>query len=95
MTDTVLAAADQGFEKSVDRLFDFVRIPSISTDAAYNAECKKAARWLVAQLVDLGFAAEMRPTAGRPMVVASASLAYSRVESTERLALSKSAADVW
>lgn len=70
MTDTVLAAADQGFEKSVDRLFDFVRIQSISTDAAYNAECEKAARWLVAQLVDLGFAAEMRPTAGRPMVVA-------------------------
>ncbi len=70
MTNTALAAADQGFEKSVDRLFDFVRIQSISTDAAYKEECEKAARWLVAQLTGLGFAADERPTPGRPMVVA-------------------------
>lgn len=70
MTNTVLAAADQEFEKSIDRLFDFVRIQSISTDAAYKAECEKAAHWLAAQLTGLGFAAEVRPTPGRPMVVA-------------------------
>ena len=38
MTDTAtaLAAADKGLEKSLERLFDLLRIPSISTDAAYQ-----------------------------------------------------------
>jgi acetylornithine deacetylase/succinyl-diaminopimelate desuccinylase-like protein len=70
MTNAALAAADQGLEKSIDRLFDFVRIQSISTDAAYKDECEKAARWLAAELTNLGFAAEVRTTPGRPMVVA-------------------------
>ncbi len=70
MTETALAAADKGFEKSLDRLFDFLRIPSISTDAAYKAECEKAANWLAVELMTLGFDASVRPTPGRPMVVA-------------------------
>jgi acetylornithine deacetylase/succinyl-diaminopimelate desuccinylase-like protein len=65
-----LAAADKDFESSVERLFDLVRIPSISTDGAYHAACEKAARWLVVELTALGFAAEARPTGGKPMVVA-------------------------
>ena len=35
----VLAAADQEFNRSLERLFDLVRIPSISTDPAYAGEC--------------------------------------------------------
>ena len=72
MTDTaaVLAAADKGLDKSLDRLFDLLRIPSISTDAAYQADCEKAARWLVTELTALGFEASARKTPGRPMVVA-------------------------
>jgi acetylornithine deacetylase/succinyl-diaminopimelate desuccinylase-like protein len=72
MTDVsqVLAAADKGLETSIGRLFDLVRIPSISGDGAYHAECEKAARWLVTELTALGFKAEARPTAGKPMVVA-------------------------
>ena len=70
MTEKVLAAADAGFEKSIARLFEFLRIPSISTDVAYAHECDKAARWLVTQLSAMGFAAEVRQTPGRPMVVA-------------------------
>ena len=31
-TTTALAAADKGLDKSLERLFDFLRIPSISTD---------------------------------------------------------------
>jgi acetylornithine deacetylase/succinyl-diaminopimelate desuccinylase-like protein len=69
-TTTALAAADNGLEKSLERLFDFLRIPSISTDAAYKDACEKAARWLVVELTALGFKAEVRPTPGRPMVVA-------------------------
>jgi acetylornithine deacetylase/succinyl-diaminopimelate desuccinylase-like protein len=70
MTEKVLSAADAGFEKSLERLFDFLRIPSISTDAAYAHECEKAARWVVTELTALGFDAQVRPTSGRPMVVA-------------------------
>jgi acetylornithine deacetylase/succinyl-diaminopimelate desuccinylase-like protein len=68
--EDALAAADRDFERSVERLFDFVRIPSISTDPAYDADCGKAARWLAAELTALGFTAEARATGGKPMVVA-------------------------
>ena len=72
MTDikTVLAAADKGLDQSLDRLFDLVRIPSISTDPAYKAECRKTAERIVADLSGLGFSASLRDTPGHPMVVA-------------------------
>ncbi len=66
----VLAAADQGLEASIDRLIELLRIPSISTDPAYAADCRKAAGWLVATLNKLGFEASLRDTTGHPMVVA-------------------------
>jgi acetylornithine deacetylase/succinyl-diaminopimelate desuccinylase-like protein len=68
--NAVLAAADSGFEKSVDRLFELVRIPSISTDPGYAADCAKAARWVTNELTALGFDATAHETPGRPMVVA-------------------------
>jgi acetylornithine deacetylase/succinyl-diaminopimelate desuccinylase-like protein len=72
MTDiaTVLASADKALDRSLDRLFDLVRIPSISTDPAYKAECRRAAERIVADLSDLGFSASLRDTPGHPMVVA-------------------------
>ena len=72
MTDTasILTRADDNLPKSLERLFDLVRIQSISTDPAYKAECRKAAEWLVAELQDLGFTASVRDTPGHPMVVA-------------------------
>jgi acetylornithine deacetylase/succinyl-diaminopimelate desuccinylase-like protein len=69
-TTTALAAADKGLDKSLERLFDLLRIPSISTDVAYQDACEKAARWLVVELTALGFEATARKTPGRPMVVA-------------------------
>ncbi|MBT9371515.1 dipeptidase [Rhizobium sp. CSW-27] len=72
MTDlsSVLARADSNLPASLERLFDLVRIPSISTDPAYRADCRKAAEWLVAALTELGFDASVRDTPGHPMVVA-------------------------
>jgi acetylornithine deacetylase/succinyl-diaminopimelate desuccinylase-like protein len=72
MTDinTVLDVADQGLERSLERLFDLVRIPSISTDPAYKADCRRAAERIVADLSALGFSASLRDTPGHPMVVA-------------------------
>ena len=66
----VLDRLDADLDKSLARLFDFVRIRSISTDPAYAGECRKAAEWLVADLKTIGFDASVRDTPGHPMVVA-------------------------
>ena len=67
--DAILARIDTDLDASLDRLMTFLRIPSISTDPAYKADCQKAADWLVADLAALGVEAEARPTPGHPMVV--------------------------
>lgn len=70
--DHVLTAIDANQTDALARLFELMRIPSISTDPAYAGECDKAAQWLVNELNSIGFTASMRPTAGRPMVLAHA-----------------------
>ena len=68
--DAVLAYADANIQGSLGRLFELIRIPSISTDPAYAADCRRAAEWLTTDLLELGFDASVRPTIGHPMVVA-------------------------
>jgi acetylornithine deacetylase/succinyl-diaminopimelate desuccinylase-like protein len=68
--DKVLTHLDNNLDKSLDRLFDLLRIKSISTDPAYKADCRKAAEWLVEDLKTIGFDASVRDTPGHPMVVA-------------------------
>lgn len=70
--DAVLEQVDAGLDQSLERLFDLLRIKSISTDPAYRADCLAAAEFLVAELSALGFDASVRPTPGHPMVVAHA-----------------------
>jgi acetylornithine deacetylase/succinyl-diaminopimelate desuccinylase-like protein len=67
---SVLSALDDGLPGSLDRLFELLRIPSISTDPAYAGDCRRAAEWLVQDLASIGFSAGVRETAGHPMVVA-------------------------
>src|SRR4051794_30926853 len=67
--DKTLEAADRGLGKSLERLFEFLRIPSISTDPAYEADCRKAAEWAAKALREIGFEASPRKTIGHPMVV--------------------------
>ena len=66
----VLTQIDEDFSNSTDRLFELLRIESISTDSNYDAECEKAADWLVSELSDIGFKASKRATLGHPMVIA-------------------------
>jgi acetylornithine deacetylase/succinyl-diaminopimelate desuccinylase-like protein len=68
--DAVLSKIDSDLPQALERLMGLLRIPSISTDAAFSQDCARAADWLVADLTDLGFAAQSRPTPGHPMVVA-------------------------
>ncbi|HVI28130.1 dipeptidase [Hansschlegelia sp.] len=68
--DRALAAADDSLDKSLERLFALLRIPSISTDPAYRNGCREAADWLRRDLATLGFSAELRETPGHPVVLA-------------------------
>jgi acetylornithine deacetylase/succinyl-diaminopimelate desuccinylase-like protein len=68
--EATLARIDADLPAAIDRLLDLLRIPSISTDPAYKADCARAAEWLVDDLRGLGFDASVRPTPGHPMVVA-------------------------
>ncbi|WP_134726781.1 M20/M25/M40 family metallo-hydrolase [Paracoccus luteus] len=68
--DAVLAALDDGLPAALDRLMQFLRIPSISTDPAFAADVRRAAGWLRDELAGVGFAAAIHDTAGHPMVVA-------------------------
>lgn len=67
--DAILARIDQDMPEAIDRLFDLLRIPSVSTDPAYKEHCDAAADWLVADLQSIGAKAEKRVTPGHPMVV--------------------------
>ena len=70
--DAVLTTIDANLDASRERLFDLLRIPSVSTDPAFAAQCLRAANWLKDQLDGLGYAAEVRETPGHPIVVGHA-----------------------
>ncbi|RBP03553.1 acetylornithine deacetylase/succinyl-diaminopimelate desuccinylase-like protein [Roseiarcus fermentans] len=67
--DEILSAIDAGQTAAVERLFGFLRIPSVSAVPAHFPDCDRAADWLVAELGSLGFDAAKHPTDGRPMVL--------------------------
>ena len=49
----VLERIDTDLDKSLNRLFDLVRIPSISTDSAYKDSCRAAADHVAKDLTSL------------------------------------------
>ena len=70
--DNVLARLDANLPEALERLFELLRIPSISTDPQYANDCQTAADWLVEDLKSIGIDASARPTNGHPMVVGHA-----------------------
>jgi len=72
MTDhlpQVLDQLDRNFNDGLERLFQLLRIESISTDPAYKEHCRTAAGWCADALAEIGFEASVRTTAGHPIVV--------------------------
>jgi len=65
----VLAKIDADLHQSLERLFEFLRIQSISTDPAYRDQCRSAAEYVANDLSRIGFKTSVRPTGGHPIVV--------------------------
>ncbi|MEM9998385.1 MAG: dipeptidase [Bacteroidota bacterium] len=69
--DQALAYAHDHADAFVDQLKDWLRIPSISTDPAYNDETRRAAAWLRDELLRVGVQeARLMETGGHPIVYA-------------------------
>jgi len=68
--EAVLRHVDAHLDASRGRLFDLLRIPSISAQEAHRDDCARAAAWVRDRLTELGFRTEIRPTPGHPVVVA-------------------------
>ncbi len=66
----VLSRLEENFDDGLNRLFDLLRIESVSTDPAFKTQCRAAAEWCAATLDGLGFDASVRATTGHPIVVA-------------------------
>ncbi|MGQ9888741.1 MAG: dipeptidase [Aggregatilineales bacterium] len=65
------AYARQHSERSLNQLFDFIRIPSVSTLPEHAADVRRAAEWLAANLRQAGFEqVEVVATSGHPIVYA-------------------------
>ncbi len=69
-TDEILAHIDANIDASLGRLFELLRIPSISAQPAHREDCLGAANWAKATLEEMGFTARISQTAGLPGVVA-------------------------
>ena len=54
MLDATLSRIDSEMEQNIKRLFDFLKIKSISTDPEFKKDCVEAADWLVADLKSFG-----------------------------------------
>lgn len=70
--DQVLQRIDSDLDSSLERLFQWLKVPSISTDPAYKDHCRTAGQWLVDELKSIGIEASLRETSGHPAVVGHA-----------------------
>ncbi|MFG0292606.1 MAG: M20/M25/M40 family metallo-hydrolase [Phycisphaerales bacterium JB050] len=71
--DRIFEALKNNEDAAIQRLMDWLRIPSISTDSKYRSQCSDAAQWAVDRLADAGIEAELIPTGsadqpGHPIV---------------------------
>ena len=51
-------------------LFEWLRMPSIGTDSAYDDDTRKTAEWLAQKFIDMGLKTETIETCGHPLIYA-------------------------
>ncbi len=68
--DAVTSYIDDNFDVSVNRLIDWLKIPSVSTDSKFDEEVLRAANWMGEQLQALGFQIKLIETDGHPVLYA-------------------------
>lgn len=68
--ENILNFVDKELSTSLDRLFDLLKIPSISADPAHQMDCRHAAEWLQNYLKEIGFTSAIHETGGHPIVQA-------------------------
>jgi acetylornithine deacetylase/succinyl-diaminopimelate desuccinylase-like protein len=56
--------------QALDRLKDFLSIPSVSAQPDHAGDCRRAAKWAQAELDSVGFSTRLVETAGHPVVLA-------------------------
>ena len=75
-TDQVVSHLKAHEKQAIERLMDWLRIPSVSTDPAYREDVARAGEWCAARLREAGFETKVMPTgsamaAGHPVVLAT------------------------
>ncbi|MEL6243957.1 MAG: M20/M25/M40 family metallo-hydrolase [Pseudomonadota bacterium] len=68
--EAALSLVDSDKELRLQRLFNLLKIQSISTDPAFAGECKRAAQGLSDELSEIGFDSRVVATEGHPIVLA-------------------------
>src|SRR5580700_6009429 len=68
--NAVLKYIQENQSRFVEELFQYVRFPSVSAQPEHRADMAACAEWLVNHCRQIGLEAEVRPTAGHPVVVA-------------------------
>jgi acetylornithine deacetylase/succinyl-diaminopimelate desuccinylase-like protein len=66
----VMIITDTDFARAQAQLFEWLSIPSVSADSAFNTETRRAANWLCDHLNQIGLKAELCETPGHPVVYA-------------------------
>jgi acetylornithine deacetylase/succinyl-diaminopimelate desuccinylase-like protein len=66
----VLAELDRTESRAIERLFELLRIPSISAGGDHGQAIHEGAGWIAEAAAAMGFAVEVIETAGNPVVIA-------------------------
>lgn len=68
--EAVLKHIDSNYQRSITDLFEFLRIPSVSTADIHAGDVRRAAGWLLDRLKHLGLNATIYENSGHPIIYA-------------------------
>ena len=66
--DAVLQYLNSSQQTALDELFEFLRIPSVSADSAFQPKMQQCAEFVLQAMTTAGLTAEIIPTKGHPII---------------------------